>query len=88
MSINASLQNDSFENKKQPKYVDEKKVRNGYADGSHSEIEVAQNQSWGPTEIRDRGIKILKFMEIRWKFELNEKDRERLLFLPEATSAD
>lgn len=88
MSINASLQNDSFENKKQPRYVDEKKVRNGYADGSHSEIEVAQNQSWGPTEIRDRGIKILKFMEIRWKFELNEKDRERLLFLPEATSVD
>ncbi|MCZ8227606.1 MAG: DUF262 domain-containing protein, partial [Burkholderiaceae bacterium] len=38
MSINASLQNDAFVDKKKPKYdVHGRKTRNGYSDGSHSE---------------------------------------------------
>lgn len=81
MSINASLQNDSFASKKKPKFDDGKKVRNGYADGSHSEIEVAQNDDWGPGEIRARGTKILRFMESRWGFQFRDADREKLLFL-------
>ena len=82
MSINASLQNDSFASKKRPKVdSDGKKIRNGYADGSHSEIEVAQNADWGPAEIRARGTKILRFMELRWGFQFRDADREKLLFL-------
>jgi len=82
-SINSSLQNDCFEDKKRPKYNEKKeKIRQGYYDGSHSEIEVAGNEIWNPDKILERGIKMLKFMEKRWdlKFE-NELSMTELLFL-------
>jgi hypothetical protein len=83
MSINSSLQNDSFSEKKNvKKNTAGQKVRNGYADGSHSETEVAINPTWGPQQIKDRGNKLLQFMEKRWGFHFkNDEDRERLLFL-------
>jgi hypothetical protein len=82
-SINSSLQNDSFADKKKPKYNPQGiKIRNGYSDGSHSEIEVSQLEKWGPDEIRERGLKLLRFMERRWNFAFqSDDDRERLLFL-------
>jgi uncharacterized protein DUF262/uncharacterized protein DUF1524 len=85
-AINSSLQNDSFEDKKMPKFSTSGiKLRNGYADGSHSEIEVAQSESWGPEQLKDRAIKLLKFMETRWEFRFKDDgDRERLLFLDPA----
>ena len=82
-SINSSLQNDCFEDKKKPKYNEKKeKIRQGFHDGSHSEIEVAGNEIWNPEKILERGIKMLKFMEKRWdlKFE-NELSMTELLFL-------
>lgn len=82
LSINASLQNDSFEDKKKPKYNEKGvKIRNGYSDGSHSEIEVAQYSNWGPAQIKERGLKLLEFMERRWKIKFGH-DREKFLFLP------
>lgn len=82
-SINSSLQNDSFGDKKKAKYnASDQKIRNGYSDGSHSEIEVSLQDSWGPEEIRDRGIRLLIFMEKRWEFKFkNDEEREELLFL-------
>lgn len=82
MSINASLQNDCFNNKKQALYDDDKKIRQGYNNGSHSEIEVAEESLWTPEEILQRGLKLLRFIENRWniKFE-SEKDMVKLLFL-------
>lgn len=82
-SINSSLQNDCFEEKKKAKYNDRnEKVRQGYSDGSHSEIEVASYDRWNPESILDRGYKLLEFMEKRWnlKFE-NEYAKAELLFL-------
>jgi uncharacterized protein with ParB-like and HNH nuclease domain len=82
MSINSSLQNDSFESKKHEKYDEAGiKIRNGYSDGSHSEIEVAQNKSWGPDQIKQRGVKLLTFMDARWDLRFKSDDRDRLLFL-------
>ena len=83
MSINASLQNDSFADKKRVKYDSVgKKLRNGYSDGSHSEIEVSQESSWGPDQIKSRGIRLLTFMEERWNLRIrNSEERETLLFL-------
>ncbi len=75
MSINSSLQNDSFEAKKTAKYNEKKqKIRQGYYDGSHSEIEVSQQKAWTPEQIIERSINLIKFMDTRWniKFE-NEK---------------
>ena len=82
MSINASLQNDDFDDKKRPKFNDAgKKVRNGYSDGSHSEIEVSQNDHWGPEEIKERGKTLLSFMEDRWRFKFkDEQAKTDLLF--------
>ena len=86
-SINSSLQNDSFAEKKQPRFDDGgRKIRNGYADGSHSEIEVSQLDDWGPVQIHERGIKLLRFMEKRWDIRLRDEDRERLLFLGMSTT--
>jgi len=82
-SINSSLQNDCFDDKKNPKFNDKKeKIRQGYLDGSHSEIEVASYDIWNPENILDRGNKLLEFMEKRWdlKFE-NDYAMAELLFL-------
>ena len=82
-AINSSLQNDAFAEKKKPKRNrDGSKLRNGYADGSHSEIEVSHSEDWGPDEIRERGIRLLRFMEKRWniRFAANQA-REELLFI-------
>ena len=82
-AINSSLQNDSFPEKKQPKYnAMSQKVRNGYSDGSHSEIEVSQKTVWGSKQIYERGIQLLSFMEERWDFKFkNDEEKEELLFL-------
>jgi hypothetical protein len=90
MSINASLQNDSFNEKKRVKCnAAGEKLRNGYTDGSHSEIEVSRSESWGPEQIKARGIKLLKFMEKRWGFRFeNDEEREKLLFLDVGSDAE
>ena len=85
MSINSSLQNHSFGEKKRPKYNDaNEKIRNGYSDGSHSEIEVAQQEEWTPAQIEGRGLRLLSFMEDRWDIKFaNDKVKADLLFLDE-----
>jgi hypothetical protein len=82
-SVNSSLQNDSFEDKKNPRHDENgRKIRNGYSDGSHSEIEVAKQSRWGPEQVRDRGLRLLTFLEKRWDVRFpNEEEKERLLFL-------
>ena len=82
-AINASLQNDEFAEKKQPRLNrDGSKARNGYADGSHSEIEVSIYEDWGPNEIRERGMRLIRFMEKRWDISFeNDQVREALLFI-------
>jgi len=83
MSINSSLQNDDFDDKKKPKFNDAgEKIRNGYSDGSHSEIEVAQHDKWTLAHIEQRGLRLLDFMQNRWgiKFK-NEEAKKALLFL-------
>ena len=64
-SINSSLQNDSFE---------EKKAR-GYANGSHCEVELSQETDWDAQRIYERGMKLLRFMEKRWGFQFESIDQ-------------
>ena len=89
-AINSSLQNDAFAEKKQPKYNrDDSKLRNGYADGSHSEIEVSRCEDWGPDEIRERGIRLIKFMERRWDICFSDDQaREKMLFIGSVDGED
>jgi len=83
MSINSSLQNDSFDEKKHPKIGDSgEKIRNGYSDGSHSEIEVSKYDEWNSTKIEERGLQLLNFMETRWDIKFkDDEDKKSLLFL-------
>ena len=82
-SINSSLQNDCFNDKKNPKYDSRKeKIRQGYLDGSHSEIEVSSYDEWNPDSIFDRGMKLLEFMEKRWNLKFEDEDSKiEMLFL-------
>jgi hypothetical protein len=75
-SINSSLQNDSFPEKKNPSTG-----RRGYINGSHSEIEVAQKKDWTAEEIQKRGMKMLGFMVRRWNIKLSKNQKEALLHI-------
>ena len=72
---NSSLQNDCFADKKH-----QKKGKVGYYNGSFSENEVAQYKEWTPKSIKERGLKILNFMENRWNINLGD-DNEKLKLL-------
>lgn len=69
-SINSSLQNDCFDDKKHSK-----PGRRGYENGSHSEIEVSKEADWDAQHIFDRGMMLLSFIESRWNiaFESDEQ---------------
>ncbi len=64
---NSSLQNKCFFDKIEngDNYV-------GFRYGSYSEIEVSKCTDWTPSEIKMRGIRLLKFMEQRWDISLGD----------------
>lgn len=76
-SINSSLQNDSFDDKKSPKEY----KRRGYKNGSHSEIQVSEAPYWDSKKIFDRSRTLLQFMENRWQFSLTEEQFDKLLYI-------
>ena len=76
-SINSSLQNDSFEDKKTSKSAG----RRGYENGSHSEIEVSKESDWSANRIYNRSKQLLEFMESRWQFSLTTDQLERLVYV-------
>ena len=76
-SINSSLQNDSFPDKKNPSPESPR----GYVNGSHSEIEVAQEADWTAQNILKRGLSLLGFMESRWRLTLSEDEKSELLHI-------
>jgi len=92
-SKNSSLQNDSFDKKKQT-------IRNengiiqyfGYDSGSYSEIEVAKYAEWTPEVIEKRGRQLLNFLKDHWNldYDFSEDDIRNLLNLDgvESTHTD
>lgn len=74
-SINSSLQNDSFQDKKNPS----SSGRRGYMNGSHSEIEVAVEKEWTAHHILNRGLLLLGFMESRWRLTFTDEQKNHLL---------
>lgn len=76
-SINSSLQNDSFYDKKTSK--DE--GRRGYENGSHSEIEVSKETDWTAERIYNRSKKLLEFMENRWQFSFTKEQMDDLIYV-------
>ena len=77
-SKNSSLQNDSFDDKKTSNSDGIK----GYGNGSHSEIEVSNEDDWTDKHIYNRGLKLLSFMEERWMFKfVNNEQKSELLHI-------
>lgn len=76
-SINSSLQNDSFYDKKTSK----DSGRRGYENGSHSEIEVSKETDWSADRIYDRSKKLLAFMESRWQFSFTQEQMNKLIYV-------
>ena len=77
-SINSSLQNDSFEEKKNPK--GKNSGRRGYTTGSNSEIEVSRKADWNAVTIHERTMYLLDFMETRWNIPMTEEQKNALAF--------
>lgn len=80
-SVNSSLQNDSFEDKKTSKTSG----RRGYENGSHSEIEVSKEKNWTARKIYSRSKTLLQFMESRWKFSITKEQMDKLIYVTFAT---
>ena len=72
-SKNSSLQNDSFDLKKN----NDEGI--GYYNGSVSENEVNLKNDWTPQEILERGLELLRFMEERWDVQLGDEAFKRKL---------
>jgi len=82
-SINSSLQNYCFTNKRDGKKDEKGKIiRHSYKDGSYSEQEVAKYPDWTAETILERGLKIIEFMEERWNIPIKtEEEKIKLLHL-------
>jgi len=76
LSINISLQNDSFPEKKSVKKSADGNVvlRNGYSNGSCSERLVNEEENWDAEAILERGLALLSFIERRWDVTLGDED--------------
>ncbi len=77
-SKNSELQNECFNFKKEHK--DKKGNQVGFYNGSYSEIEVSRTRDWTPKSILERSLKILSFIEERWKVKLGTR-KEKIEFL-------
>lgn len=68
---NSSLSNSSFPEKLSGKNENP----SGFRYGCYAENEVAKETEWTPIHIRDRGLKLLDFLEKRWSISLGDRDR-------------
>lgn len=68
---NASLSNKPF-----PEKVGTQGSTIGYRYGSYSENEVSTVPNWTPEEICERGVKMLTFMERRWKLVIGDRKQK------------
>jgi hypothetical protein len=51
----------------------------GYSNGSYSEIAVSKLTHWTPTDVIDRGLSMLAFLEKRWSVSLGSREEKLAL---------
>jgi hypothetical protein len=68
---NSSLGNKSFTDK-----LGDEASKTGYRFGSYSENEVALCDDWNIDQIIDRGVKLLNFLEKRWKLSVGDRNQK------------
>ncbi len=72
---NASLARRSFGDKKSGT-----DTRPGFSQGSFSELRIAKYDDWTPSVIVERGLELLRFIEVHWKVDLGS-DKARMALL-------
>jgi uncharacterized protein with ParB-like and HNH nuclease domain len=75
-SKNSELQNKCFDFKK--KHKNSKGDEVGFFNGSYSEISVSSYKDWTAKEIRERGLKMLDFLEERWGIDIADWEIEKV----------
>jgi hypothetical protein len=68
---NSSLGNKSF-----PDKLGDETSKTGYRFGSYSENEVGLLKDWNADEIINRGVKLLNFLEKRWKLSIGDRNQK------------
>lgn len=72
----ARPRNSSLGNKPFPDKLGDERSRAGYRYGSYSENEVALSPEWTSKEILERGVKLLEFLEKRWKLPIGDSTKK------------
>lgn len=72
---NSSFQNKCFQDK-----IGNAKDTIGFRYGSYAENELTQFDDWTAQHIVERGVKLLTFMEKRWRIQIGDK-KEKIAFL-------
>lgn len=81
-SINSSLQNICFADKVRTLQDNNGSIiRNGYANGSYSEQNVASIPSWNATQIETRTLQLLSFLEKRWNITIGDEGKKKEMLL-------
>lgn len=70
-SRNSSLGNRKFTDK-----IGDEVSMTGYRYGCYSENEVALQEEWGAMEILERGVRLLDFLELRWKLNIGDRNQK------------
>lgn len=70
-SKNSSLSNKSFDEKKGGP-----DGQRGYAYGCYTENEVALSKEWTATQILERGVRLLSFLEERWEVQIGSREKK------------
>ena len=73
---NSSLGNKSFPDKKGNHHNTV-----GYKYGTYAEIELTNYSDWGPTEILERGLKLVEFLEQHWNIKIGVSKNDKKKFL-------
>lgn len=79
---NSALGNDPFDLKKRRQPDDRHPNEWGYFNGSYDEMDIATEAEWTPASIKARGLRMLTFMEQRWRITISAEEKERLLLIP------
>jgi uncharacterized protein with ParB-like and HNH nuclease domain len=69
----AKPRNSSLGNRAFPDKLGSEASKEGYRYGCYSENEVALRPEWSAKEIADRGIRLLEFLEKRWKLQIGDR---------------
>jgi len=72
----AKPRNSSLGNKPFPDKLGDDILKVGYRYGSYSENEVALRPEWNATEILERGIRLLDFLEKRWELPIGDRTQK------------